>query len=115
LLLWRGFTIAKRAPDELGALIAAGLSAWICLEAFINMSVLVNLLPFAGNALPFISAGGSNLVASLTGVGIILNISRVSVRKKEEKGKLFDAVVDLRGRNRRRSVSGTRRAASAEK
>jgi cell division protein FtsW len=115
LLLWRGFSIARRAPDEMGALLAAGLSAWICLEAFINMSVLVSLLPFAGNALPFISAGGSNLVASLAAVGIILNISRVSVKKKEEKGKLFDAVVDLRRWDRRRSEPGTRRSASVRK
>jgi cell division protein FtsW len=115
LLLWRGFSIAWRAPDEMGALLAAGLSAWICLEAFINMSVLVSLLPFAGNALPFISAGGSNLVASMAAIGIILNISRVSVRKKEEKGKLFDAVVDLRRWDRRRSEPGTRRSASVRK
>jgi cell division protein FtsW len=115
LLLWRGLTIAQRAPDEMGALVAAGLSAWICMEAFINMSVLVSLLPFAGNALPFISSGGSNLVASMAAIGIVLNISRVSVHKKEEKGKLFNAVIDLRGRNRRRSVSGARRPASAGK
>lgn len=115
MLLWRGFTIAKRAPDEMGALLAAGLSTWICLEAFINMSVLVSLLPFAGNALPFISAGGSNLVSSLAAVGILLNISRVSLRKKEEKGKLFDAVVDMRRWDRWRSESGTRRPTSVER
>jgi cell division protein FtsW len=115
LLLWRGLIIAKRAPDELGAMIAAGITIWICLEAFINMSVLVNLLPFAGNALPFISAGGSNLVASLAGVGILMNISRISIRKKEEKGKLFNAVIDLRRRDGRRSVSSARRTAGTEK
>lgn len=115
LLLWRGFTIAWRAPDEMGALLAAGLSTWICLEAFINMSVLVSLLPFAGNALPFISAGGSNLVATLAAIGIILNISRVSARRKEEKGKPFDAFIDLRRWDRRRSQSGPRRPAGAGK
>lgn len=115
LFLWRGFTVAKRAPDELGAFLVAGLSAWICLEAFINMAVLVSVLPFAGNALPFISSGGSNLIASLAAVGIILNVSRVAVKNKEEKGKFFDAVVDLRRRNRRRSISSARRPAVIEK
>lgn len=115
LLLWRGLVVARNAPDNLGAMIAAGIATWISLEAFINMSVLVNLLPFAGNALPFISAGGSNLMASLAGIGILLNISRLSLRKQEEKGKLFNAFVDLRRRDGRRSVSGVRRSASSEK
>ncbi len=108
LFFYRGIKIARHAPDQMGALLVAGLVTWICLEAFINMSVLVNILPFAGNALPFISAGGSNLLVSMAAVGLILNVSRVSVRKREERGKLFDAVIDLRRRNRRRSVSGAR-------
>ena len=111
LLLWRSLKIARRAPDELGSLLAAGLGIWIAMEAFINMAVMVNLLPFAGNALPFISSGGSNLVVSLAAIGIMLNISRLSARKKEENGKLVDAVVDLRRWNRRRRVSSTRRSA----
>jgi len=115
LLLWRGFIVARHAPDEMGALLAAGLIVWISLEAFINMSVSVNLLPVTGNPLPFISAGGSNLVATLTAVGIILGISRVSVRKNEEKGKPFDAVIDLRRWDRRRSQSGARRSAGVGK
>jgi cell division protein FtsW len=115
LLLWRGLTIARRAPDELGSLLAAGLGIWIAMEAFINMAVMVNLLPFAGNALPFISSGGSSLIVSLAAIGILLNISRLSTRKKEENGKLFDAVVDLRRWNRRRRVSGARRATSVNR
>jgi cell division protein FtsW len=115
LLMWRGLTIARRAPDNLGSMIAAGIATWICLEAFINMSVLVSLLPFAGNALPFISSGGSNLIASLAGIGILLNISRLSIRKQAEKGKSFNAFVDLRRRDGRRSVSGARRTAGIEK
>jgi cell division protein FtsW len=112
MLLWRGLTIARRAPDTLGTILAAGLSLWICLEAFVNMSVMLNLLPFAGNALPFISSGGSNLVVSLAGIGILLNISRTSVQRKEEDGTIFGAVVDLRGRDRRRRVSSPRRPSS---
>ena len=80
VFLWRGLTIARRAPDQLGSLLAAGLTLWICFEAFVNMAVMINLLPFAGNALPFISAGGSSLVMSLAAVGILMNVSRLSAR-----------------------------------
>ena len=115
ILLWRGLRISQQAPDELGAMLAGGLCIWIALEAFINMAVMVNLLPFAGNALPFISAGGSNLGVTLAAVGILLNISRLSVQKREEQGKQFNALVDLRWRDRRRRVSGSRRTARNEK
>ena len=110
VFLWRGMVICRRAPDALGALLAAGLTLWISIEAFINMAVMVNLLPFAGNALPFISAGGSNLIVSLAAVGVLMNIARQSEKKKEENGK-FTAVVNLRRWNRRRSVSSPRRPA----
>ncbi|MBE9524255.1 MAG: cell division protein FtsW [Chloroflexi bacterium] len=110
LLLWRGLVIAMNAPDGLGSLLAAGLPLWIVLEAFINMASLMGLIPFAGNTLPFFSLGGSNLVMSLAAIGIVLNISRLSEQKKEEKRRAFGAIVDLRRRNRRRSVSRARRS-----
>lgn len=113
IFLWRGLEIARRAPDGLGALLAAGLSLWIVMEAIVNMAVMLNLLPFAGNALPFISAGGSSMIVSLAGVGILLNISRLSVKTKEKDRRLQSAVVDLRRWDRRRSVSRPRRSASA--
>ncbi len=113
VFLWRGLTIARRAPDQLGALLAAGLTLWITLEAFINMAVMVNLVPFAGNALPFISSGGSNLVVTLAAVGLILNVSRQSEIKKDEAGKLFHAVINFGGRDRRRRVPGAGRPAGA--
>jgi len=109
LLLWRGMVVASRAQDGLGKLMAAGLSIWLALEAYINMAVMVGLMPFAGNALPFVSVGGSNLVMSLVAIGIILNISRLSERSEERKEKTYSEVVDLRGRHGRRSVSSTRR------
>jgi cell division protein FtsW len=84
------------------------------MEAFINMAVMVGLLPFAGNALPFISAGGSNLIVSLAAVGILLNISRVSEKRREIEEKFFSAVVDLRRRYWRRSIPSTRRIASSD-
>jgi len=112
IFMWRGFLVAHGAPDQLGMLLAGGLTLWVSLEAFINMAVMVNLLPFAGNALPFISAGGSNLIVSLAAVGIILNISRLSEINKVEQGKIINAVVDLRRRYGRRRLSSSRRTAS---
>jgi len=111
-LVWRGMVIARRAPDMLGTLLASGMALWIGLEALINMSVMVGLMPFAGNALPFISAGGSNLVVSLASIGILLNISRQSGVKTEEGNdwRSFGAIVDLRWRNRRRRVPRSRRS-----
>jgi len=112
-LVWRGLVIARRAPDMLGTLLAAGVTFWIGMEALINMTVMVGLMPFAGNALPFISAGGSNLVSTLCAIGIMLNISRQSgenVKKEEKDWRSFGAVVDLRRRNGRRSVSRPRRS-----
>jgi len=115
LLMWRGLKIAQRAPDGLGRLMAAGLSMWLAIEAFINMAVIVGLVPFAGNALPFISAGGSNLLVSLAAVGILLNISRVSARSQEVEERTFDAVVDMRWRDRRWGVPSARRPQSASR
>lgn len=112
-LVWRGLVIARRAPDMLGTLLASGVTFWIGMEALINMAVMVGLMPFAGNALPFISAGGSNLVSTLSAIGIMLNISRQSgesVKKEEKERRSFGAVVDLRRGNGRRSVSRPRRS-----
>jgi len=112
-LVWRGLVIARRAPDMLGTLLASGVTFWIGMEALINMAVMVGLMPFAGNALPFISAGGSNLVSTLSAIGIMLNISRQSgesVKKAEKDRRSFGAVVDLRRGNGRRSVSRPRRS-----
>ncbi|MEA3326232.1 MAG: putative peptidoglycan glycosyltransferase FtsW [Chloroflexota bacterium] len=105
LLIWRGLVIARNAPDKLGSLLAFGLTTWIGVEAMTNMAVIVGLLPFTGNALPFISAGGSSLVVTLTSIGIIMNISRTSIKDKSSERSPNRAVVDLRRRNGRGSVS----------
>jgi cell division protein FtsW len=105
LMMWRGWRITRKAPDGLGMLLAGGLTFWITMESLINMLVMVGLLPFAGNALPFISSGGSNLSMVMCSIGILMNVSRMSEKTKqlEEKGK--NAVVNLRGGDRRRRVS----------
>lgn len=116
VLVWRGFLIARRAPDMLGTLLATGLVIWIGLEAGINMMVIVGLLPFAGNALPFVSAGGSNLVSCLCAIGILLNISKQEgAPVVEEEWRPYRATVDLRRWHRRRRVSRARRAAGAQR
>jgi len=78
VLVIRGFRIAERAPDQFGKLLAVGLVSWLGAQAVINMSAMVALLPLTGVPLPFISYGGSALVANLAAVGILLNISRKS-------------------------------------
>jgi cell division protein FtsW len=115
VLIWRGLMIARRAPDMLGTLLASGLVLWIGMEALVNMAVMVGLLPFAGNALPFVSAGGSNLVATLSAIGILFNISRQKGdgTMTDEEWRSYGAVVDMRGWNRRRSVSRARRSQRA--
>ncbi|GAB4464241.1 MAG: putative lipid II flippase FtsW [Anaerolineales bacterium] len=118
VLVWRGLVIARRAPDMLGTLLAAGVTFWIGIEALINMSVMVGLMPFAGNALPFISAGGSNLVSTLSAIGIMLNISRQSSEQtllEENEWRSFGAVIDLRRWNGRRRVSRPRRSQRAHR
>lgn len=111
-LVWRGLVIAHRAPDMLGSLLATGLVFWIGIEALINMTVMVGLLPFAGNALPFFSAGGSSLVTSLMAIGILYNISRQrgEASQLDENRRAYSAVADLRRRNRRRGVSRASRS-----
>ncbi|MCQ3937896.1 MAG: stage V sporulation protein E [Chloroflexi bacterium] len=115
-LVWRGLVIARRAPDMLGTLLASGLAIWIGMEALINMAVMVGLLPFAGNALPFVSAGGSNLVTTLAALGILFNISRQKSEAilSDEEWRSYGAVVNLRWWDGRRRVSRARRSRSVE-
>jgi cell division protein FtsW len=114
MLLWRGLIIARRAPDQLGMLLASGLILWVTMEAMINMAVMIGLLPFAGNALPLMSAGGSNRIVTLVAMGIVLNVSRQSEKVKVEKERSFSAVVNLRRRDWRRSVPRSRRSTSSQ-
>lgn len=76
IFFWQGFRIAKKSQDKFSQLFAIGLSFWICLQAFVNIGAMIGILPLTGIPLPFISYGGSHLVAELIGVGILLNISK---------------------------------------
>jgi cell division protein FtsW len=110
LILWRGMLIARRAPDMFGSLLAAGITIWITLEAFINMAVMVGLVPFAGNTLPLVSFGGSSLVTTLAALGILMNISRVSRTQRQQEERNLDATARGRGGERGRGLSRARRA-----
>ncbi|PIR55555.1 hypothetical protein COU74_00250 [Candidatus Peregrinibacteria bacterium CG10_big_fil_rev_8_21_14_0_10_36_19] len=72
----RGFTIAKHAGSNFEMYMAIGITTWICVQAFVNIAVNTALAPVTGITLPFVSYGGSSLVASLVGIGILLNISQ---------------------------------------
>lgn len=76
LLVWRGLVIAKHAPDRFGTYLATGLSALFGLQALVNMAVVLEIIPAKGITLPFLSYGGSSLLASLGAVGVLLSISR---------------------------------------
>jgi cell division protein FtsW len=111
LLGYAGIRTALRAPDTFGALLAAGITGWLCLQAFVNIAVVIALMPVTGITLPFVSAGGSSLIVSLAAVGILLSISRETVEPEDRRK---DAPAD-RGRGdggshlpraRRRELAG---------
>jgi len=76
LFVWRGFKIAITSPDPFASLLAAGVVSGVALQAIINIGVVTSSLPITGITLPFVSFGGTSLVFTLMGVGVLLNISR---------------------------------------
>ena len=77
---WRGFRIALTAPDYFTSLLAAGITIMITFQAFLNIGVVIGVLPVTGITLPFISYGGTSLIFTMAGVGILLGISRYTKR-----------------------------------
>ncbi len=71
-----GLSTALRAPDRFGQLLAAGITSWIIIQAFVNIGAVLGLLPITGVPLPFVSYGGSSTILSFTAFGILLNIAR---------------------------------------
>lgn len=76
LLVWRGFTIAMRAPDKFGSMLAIGLTFQVGLQAMLNIWVVTNTIPNTGISLPFFSYGGTSLLILLAEMGIVLSVSR---------------------------------------
>lgn len=78
VLIFKGIKIAQNCDDKFGKILGMGLISWLGIQTIINLSSMVALLPLTGVPLPFISYGGSALVANLTAVGILLSISKNS-------------------------------------
>ena len=104
-LAYRGLRIALQAPDTFGTILASGITCWLVFQALINMAAVTSTIPFTGITLPFISFGGSSLVTSMAGIGLLLSISKGSRTARVERSASFDF-----GRwNRRTRLSRTRR------
>ena len=78
VIAWRGLRTAMRAPDSFGAFLALGITMMLVLQAFVNISVVLGLLPTKGIPLPLVSNGGSSMLINLLGIGVLLNISQHS-------------------------------------
>jgi cell division protein FtsW len=76
VITWRGLRIATKAPDTFGAFVALGMTTMIAVQALVNISVVLGMMPTKGIPLPFVSAGGSSLIINLLGMGVLLNVSR---------------------------------------
>ena len=76
LTVWRGLRVARLARDSYGFLLALGITCWLSYQSLINIAVITAVIPFTGIPLPFLSYGGSSMLTSLVGVGILLNVSR---------------------------------------
>jgi cell division protein FtsW len=87
ILLARGFRVVFRARDDFGSLLAVGIVSWIGYQALINIGGITRTLPLTGIPLPFVSYGGSALIAMLAGVGILLSVSRYGVDGKAAGGQ----------------------------
>lgn len=81
-----GVTIALRSKDEFGRLMAIGLTSWLMFQALVNIGGVIKVLPITGVPLPFVSAGGSAMIANLFVVGVLVNIARLSVRARQAEG-----------------------------
>ncbi len=80
ILAWRGLKIAVSVTDTFASILAAGITIMIVLQAVINIGVVTASMPITGITLPFISYGGTSLVIMLSGIGILLNISRKTIK-----------------------------------
>jgi cell division protein FtsW len=74
-----GFRTALRAPDLFGQLVAAGITTWLLVQAFVNIGGVIGLLPITGVTLPFMSFGGSSLLVTMAAAGVLLNVSKRSI------------------------------------
>ena len=110
VLGWRGIRAALGARDSYGFLLAIGITLWLVFQSLIHIAVITAVVPFTGMPLPFLSYGGSSLLISLLGVGILLSISRdaainVKVQRWKPIRESLRESIDLRRRNGRTHFS----------
>jgi len=111
LFAWRGFRAAALARDGYGFLLGVGITSWLTFQSLINMAVVTSVVPFTGMPFPFLSYGGSSMVISLFGVGVLLSISRdatldIKVQHTKTIRESLRENLDLRRRNGRSYLSG---------
>ena len=75
VFLQRGFHIATHASDAFGRYLATGVMCWIGVQTVVNIGAMVGILPITGVPLPLVSYGGTALVVTLTGLGVVANVS----------------------------------------
>jgi cell division protein FtsW len=97
VLLIRGIRLARQSPDSFGALLAAGITVSIVIEALFNIAVMAAVVPFVGVPLPFISFGGSALVSNLASIGLLLSISRVTLKQQLNPVRKTNEILTLSG------------------
>jgi cell division protein FtsW len=93
-IAYRGYRIAKNAPNRFSSLVAVGITTWFVWQSLVNIAVNIQLMPLTGITLPFISYGGSSLTTLLVAAGILLNISRYAgketvVRRRGIRGPYY--------------------------
>ncbi len=98
-----GIRIALKAKDQFGTLLGAGIVTTIATQALVNMGAVTGIIPITGIPLPLISFGGSSLMVTLSGIGILLNIA---CQEKRRKALTRDEDIDLRRRHSRSHLSG---------
>lgn len=89
-LAYRGFKIALEAPDTFGTTLASGITCWLIFQAIINVAVATSTLPFTGIPLPFVSFGGSSMITSLAGIGLLGNISKGAKKAALRRNARYD-------------------------
>jgi len=107
VFMWRGFRIARRAPDAFGSLLACGITVLIVVQALYNIAAMATIVPLAGVPLPFISFGGSSLVTVMAAAGLLLSISRATARQEAtvKSRRTVARILDFGGWDRRRRLS----------
>ena len=93
--------MARHAPDGFSSLLATGLTTWVIAQAMINIGAVSGAIPFTGVPLPFISYGGSSLLITLMGVGLLLNLSRFTAAERPEPVGAGSSVVRVLRLNKR--------------